>query len=435
MIGKPAETFRAQSPDSVDVPVSAKPVALRMSKDPLAAIVFVGFAEALSAPEAVWSLVDAGFQVKAFARRGRRSALRHSRHVQVFDVTAPETDGAATIQDVANLLAVTLRNGAAPVLFPLDDAAVWACSRVAADPPFVLAGPRGAMAELALNKIAQIDAARAAGFNVLPTKVARSREEALNPGVDYPLILKPADATSLKSGRLSKGRNSICANREELERAVEKWDGLAPLLIQPYVAGTGEGIFGIVTNRGVEAWSGHQRLRMMNPHGSGSSACVSKSVTKDLLAPAERFALQSGWRGLFMIELIRDAQGVVWFMEFNGRPWGSIALARRQGLEYPAWNVQLALDEDWKVQRETTLASDLVCRNAGRELLHPLFVLRGPKSTAIKHWPSFWGSVAGVARINRQHSFYNWRKDDLGVFVTDCFYTVCDNLFKSKRRE
>jgi len=335
------------------------------------------------------------------------------------------------------LLTLAPHNGSAsvPVLFPLDDAAVSVCSRIKTSQPFVLAGPRGKTAELALDKIAQIDVARAAGFNVLPTKIARSRDEALNADHEYPLILKPADAILVKGGRLTKGRNSICANREELERAVAKWDGPAPALIQPYVVGTGEGVFGIATNKGVEAWSGHRRLRMMNPHGSGSSACISTSLTRDLLAPAERFALQSGWRGLFMIELLRDAQGKVWFMEFNGRPWGSIALARRQGLEYPAWNVELALDGAWSVQRETALAPDLICRNAGRELLHPLFVLRGPKSTAIKHWPSFWKSVTGVARINRQHSFYNWRKDDLGVFVTDCFYTVCDNLFKGKRGE
>lgn len=174
---------------------------------------------------------------------------------------------------------------------------------------------------------------------------------------------------------------------------------------------------------------------MMNPHGSGSSACISQGLTKDLLVPAERFALQTGWRGLFMIELLRDTQGTVWFMEFNGRPWGSIALARRQGLEYPAWNVQLALNRAWSVQGETALLSNLICRNAGRELLHPLFVLRGPKSAAIKHWPLFWESVVGVARINRQHSLYNWRKDDPGVFVSDCFYTLCDNLFKSRKRE
>ena len=38
-----------------------------------------------------------------------------------------------------------------------------------------------------------------------------------------------------------------------------------------------------------------------------------------------------------MIELLRDRDGVAWFMELNGRTWGSLALARRLGLEYPAW--------------------------------------------------------------------------------------------------
>ena len=39
-------------------------------------VVTIGFAEALSAPEVTWSLVDAGFKVIAFSRRGRRGALR-----------------------------------------------------------------------------------------------------------------------------------------------------------------------------------------------------------------------------------------------------------------------------------------------------------------------------------------------------------------------
>jgi len=44
-------------------------------------LVVIGFAEALAAPEVVWSLVDAGFDVAAFARRGKPAALAHSRHV------------------------------------------------------------------------------------------------------------------------------------------------------------------------------------------------------------------------------------------------------------------------------------------------------------------------------------------------------------------
>jgi biotin carboxylase len=355
----------------------------------------------------------------------------------VFDVTPPETDSAASIRDVERLLALEQNTGSAstPILFPLDDAAVWVCSRTAADQRFVLAGPRGKMAELALSKTAQLEVARTSGFEVLPTRIARNRDEALGADLVYPLFLKPAEAISHVGNRLTKGHNGVCANRNELEHFVKKWNGVTPLLIQPYVSGTGEGVFGIATHKGLEASSGHQRLRMMNPHGSGSSACESVALTEDLSAAAERFIKQSGWRGLFMIELLRDAQGKVWFVEFNGRPWGSLALARRQGLEYPAWNIQLALDAHWSVQQESVLVSGLVCRNAGRELLHPLFVLRGPKSTAIEHWPSFWNSVAGVARFNRKQSFYNWRKDDLKVFVADCFYTFCDNVFKTRRRQ
>ena len=52
-------------------------------------LVLLGFAEADAAPEVVWSLVDAGVRVMAFARKGRASALRHSRHVACYEITPP----------------------------------------------------------------------------------------------------------------------------------------------------------------------------------------------------------------------------------------------------------------------------------------------------------------------------------------------------------
>ena len=206
-----------------------------------------------------------------------------------------------------------------------------------------------------------------------------------------------------------------------------------PLLVQPFLTGSGEGIFGIAMDDGVEAWSAHRRLRMMNPHGSGSSACVSQPVPEDLLPLAQRLIRQTGWRGLFMIEILRDLDGTAWFMELNGRPWGSLALARRQGFEYPIWNARLAMDPNWKMAEKLQIQPNLVCRNAGRELLHLLFVLRGPKSKALTYWPPFWKALVDVARISPRDSFYNWRRDDLGVFFSDCFYTLRDNLLKARR--
>jgi hypothetical protein len=417
------------------------------SRESVRAKVLVGFAEALSAPEAVWSLADAGFEVIAFGRRGSRSALRHSRYVTVTDVTAPETDAAATVREVGALVTSLVRSSQGrAVLFPLDDAAVWLCDRVSnaaengvrgvvagKDSGFALAGPSGEQAALALDKIAQIEIARRSGFNVLPTRVARTKDEVLRGDNCFPLVLKSSQAVACGEGMVRKGRNWICGNRKELERAVHGWTEAVPLLIQPYVVGTGEGVFGLSRVGGVDALSGHRRIRMMNPHGSGSSACASQRVPTQLAAAAERFVQISNWHGLFMVEMLRDSEGTAWFMELNGRPWGSLALARRQGLEYPAWNVHLALDPRWKLASGPRLQPDLVCRHLGRELMHPLFVLKGPKSTAITQWPTVWKSLLDLLNLSGNQVFYNWRRDDKKVFVADCLNTLLDNLIKKAR--
>lgn len=94
--------------------------------------------------------------------------------------------------------------------------------------------------------------------------------------------------------------------------------------MQPLIRGVGEGLFGYVGPRGVTAWSSHRRVRMVNPHGSASSACRSNPVDGDLIGPSERFLSAIGWRGMFMLEFLRDSDGEPWFMELNGRTWGLV---------------------------------------------------------------------------------------------------------------
>lgn len=390
--------------------------------------VMVGFAEAASAPEVVWSLVDAGFEVLAFAREGRASALRHSRHVVCHDIRSPESDACGALADLSSLTASV----GSPILFPLDDASVWLISRIAPSGSGAIVGPVGDTADLALDKRLQLQAATRAGFNVPSTRVALTADELRSMGGEYPLILKPAQCAVLERGRLRRSRSWIVDNQQELERAAHEWDERAPLLVQPFIDGIGEGVFGLATPSGVRAWSSHRRLRMMNPHGSGSSACVSQSLSADVKAAAEIFIEQTRWRGLFMIELLRDASGRPWFVELNGRPWGSMALARRQGFEYPAWQVRLALDPHSSAERVDGVAG-LVCRHVGRELMHLLFVLRGPRSRALRQWPSVLTTMGGVVSIRRRDALYNWRRDDPMVFITDCYQTVHDNLLKRGR--
>ena len=108
-----------------------------------------------------------------------------------------------------------------------------------------------------------------------------------------------------------------------------------------------------------------------------------------------------------------------------------MALSRRQSLEYPAWTVKLALKPQFVPDNNLDRTEEVVCRNLGRELMHVLFVLRGPQSRAIRKWPSLWGTLIEVIRTNRKSSFYNWRRDDWCVFVSDCWYTIREHVFKS----
>jgi hypothetical protein len=398
------------------------------------ATVLVGFAEAIPAPEVVWSLVDEGFEVIAFARRGRSSALRHSRHVVCHEICAPETDVQAALSDLKSLLASIKQGGASPqqVLLPLDDKALFLCSQLQIDDGWLLAGAEGAHAELALSKYVQIQLAKAAGFNIPATALARTSNQVRDfvAASSYPVILKSANCILLEDGKVKSCPHWICANDEELESALASWAGRVRLLVQPFIEGTGEGIFGLATPDGVRAWSAHRRLRMMNPQGSGSSACVSQLVPEELKEQAEEFINRTGWRGMFMIELLRNEAGEVFFVEFNGRPWGSLALSRRQHLEYPAWQVMLTVDQDSRAGIVAANTTGIISRNVGRELMHLLFVLRGPKSKALSSWPSIWKCLRDVVAFRRGETLYNWRRDDLKVFFADVSYTVKSNLLK-----
>src|SRR5260370_10628246 len=128
---------------------------------------------------------------------------------------------------------------------------------------------------------------------------------------------------------------------------------------------------------------------MMEPQGSGSWACICQPVAEEIKLKVEALIAKAGWRGLFMIELLRDAAGKIWFVELNGRTWGSMALCRRQGLEYPAWHVNLAMDEASQAGIGASSQAGLLCRHAGREIMHLLFVLRGARSNGLNQRPSF----------------------------------------------
>jgi hypothetical protein len=378
--------------------------------------VLVGFADALAAPEVAASLLGAAHRVVAFARRGRPVALRRLRGVEIVEVTAPEDDLERCAREVA-----ALAEGH-DLTMPLDDPAVLVCDRGLA-PDAAIAGPRRACARLALDKRLQLRAAQDAGLHVPPWEELSDGE--LGAGWELPYVLKPALAAEERDGRLRRLAPRLLATPAEVEEVLRGWGPATPGLAQRWVTGAGAGVFGLADRDGVHHLSAHRRVRMMNPAGSGSSACASAPVPPELVAPIERLLVQAGWRGMFMVELLRG-EDRWWFMELNGRPWGSLALARRRGFEYPAWAAARSLDDDAPLPPEPAYAEDVLCRHLGRELVHMLFVLRGPRAHS-GQWPARRAtarSLLGGRRPGWRTGWYNLAPGMRRVFLEDTWRTV-----------
>ncbi len=388
-------------------------------------IVLMGFAQAFAAIEAAWSLQKADMRVVAFARRGTRSALSRVRGVEIHEITPPEVSIEQCLDDLRALVAQVEPDA----VLPLDDASLWLTSCIDFERAVVV-GPTPDSAAVALNKHAQIQAAEAAGLRVPPTRLVGSATELTS--LVWPVVVKPADAVRADGDRLTRPRGAIVADPSELSEACSGL-GDGPLLVQPYLHGVGEGVFGYVNEDGVASLSAHRRVRMVNPHGSASSACMSIDVAPELEDAVRRLIADLDWRGMFMVELLRDDDGVPWFMELNGRAWGSLALARHRGFEYPAWATQFALGLP-QTPAPPTAPAPVVARHLGREIAHLLFVLRGPQSQAMTEWPSRWGTLRNLTRISRRDRLYNWNSRRPSVLASDTIGTLSELVAGRKKR-
>lgn len=387
--------------------------------------VLVGFAEAFAAVEAIWSLQDAGMHVVAFTRAGAKPAARRIPGVSIVEVPPPEKDLPGAIQAVSASIA-RMRPDA---LLPLDDSSLWLSRRV--DPgDSVVVGPDADGVDFAVDKAEQVAAAAEVGLHVPETTVFPSvRDVTVS---RWPVIIKPAAAVLHDGNALVRPMGRMCAGPAELERA-QAVMRKGTVLVQAVVAGTGEGLFALAGEDGTRNWSAHRRIRMLNPHGSASSACESITVDTQLQERVAQMLAQRSWRGLFMAEFLRDASGRAWFMELNGRAWGSLALARSRGFEYPAWAVQEALGLSQDPLPPEAPAGGRA-RHLGREIGHLAFVLRGPQTRAIEGWPDPWRTLRDLLTIRRGDRIYNWNAGQPSVLATDTWRTLADLTARRGRR-
>jgi carbamoylphosphate synthase large subunit len=193
---------------------------------------------------------------------------------------------------------------------------------------------------MAFDKALSVESARMAGMRVPATVVPATLEEGVDGGMSLglPCVVKPRFSNYWTGSQFLPVLGPVYAGSAEgLRRALlagrqnEFWP-----LIQKYVPGTGKGVVGVFDRGRPLAIVCHERLRDANPTGSGSS--LRRTIPPDprLVEPSLR-ALEAGrWHGPAMVEF-RDAGEATepFFIEINGRFWGSLSLSIAAGVDMP----------------------------------------------------------------------------------------------------
>jgi hypothetical protein len=369
-----------------------------------------------------FSLRATGARIVSFCRGQRGTKFARLNFVEYCPVTAPEVDFNRTVHEVD----VLIRRIRPELTAPCDDAALLVLSYLSGSGGQCLA-PVGNACDFAMDKWAQIDAASASGFGVMNTRLVTNEDDVARFPL-RPAILKPRAAVEICGAGLDKGR-AFMIQDDHLTEDARAALGRRPYLIQEYKAGVGEGYFGIAQAGRIHASFGHRRVRMMNPAGSGASACISRAPDADESQAVEALVKRARWEGPFMVELLRDHFDRQWFMEFNGRFWGSLALARRCGLDMPRLAFELARGKSIVVppQIEPGFA-----RHLGRDLVHLLFVLRGASPGTPHTRPTRRSTIKEIVSPHGLKSFYNYDPSQPFFFVKDAAFTVLNAVFRRR---
>ena len=380
--------------------------------------ILIGPVSALAAPEVFWSLYKK-YNV-SFWSYGKYSKYYKYLTKEIHIVTCPFKNLPETLRDLESVI----NQYKFDAVMPLDDSAIFICNKLQYPVNTKLIGQSDKCTDFLLNKTKQHMAADNAGLRVANFKEYTSPPKTID--LNFPIVIKPSNSIEIKNNAFFKSPTFLCKNNKHYQSILPNWPTGSNLIVQEYIQGIGTGIFGINFNLKLEAISSHERIRMQNPSGSGSSACKSIKTNLNLLPLIEKFLNTIGYNGLFMIEFIKDQFGNTWFVEINGRVWGSMALARRKNAEYPCWAIDRHFGEDFELPAFIP-NNDIVCRHLGRELIHLVTVLRGPKGDTVTTWPSKTRTISTIFKSYQKQYWYN-SNQNLIFWINDTFHTIINKI-------
>ena len=344
------------------------------------------------------SLGRAGHWIAVAANHELTAPAFHSRYCQARLEHLPATDDAqafvAQIQSFARTHAVDL-------IIPMTDWTSLPVSRYREqfDGISRLALPSHAALELVSDKYQTIQLARSLSVAAPESWLIQSLDDLSTlPPLSYPVVVKDRASARWIADRAEFGSVAYAFSPEELSQRVEQRLAAAgDVLVQKFSAGKGVGFSCLVAAGRIYLPFQWERVREVDPRGSGSSARKSVALDPELAEASASLIRAAGFEGVAMVEYKRDRDGNHILMEINGRPWGSMQLPISSGIDYPRHLLRWYLDGSPPSVTDGKYRLGITCRRLVGELTHLEALRRGTPPAWPVPYPSFWGTFFRMA--------------------------------------
>lgn len=236
-----------------------------------------------------------------------------------------------------------LQHSAYDALLPVSEASLAAAAKMRGliDNKIILLMPPENNLPYCLSKFHSMRAAMEAGLPVAPTVFIHDGSLNASWNVDfsnlqYPFVIKTDNQLS-SDGIYHRGRLFFIHNREEAQIILEECRSIGcGLIAQEFIPGSGAGAFILRWGNTSYLTFSHHRLHEI-PWTGGASSFRESRHDPIVQQYGETLLRHLDFQGLAMVEFRKkETTRIPYFMEINGRLWGSLALALHAGIDFPA---------------------------------------------------------------------------------------------------
>lgn len=335
-------------------------------------------------------------------------SLRSRYSSEKFVYTSPKTSVARFIEDI-NRRCVEF---GADCIFPTSEAAIMACNEHRAELAATAILPDARHIQIMFSKAATLEIAGSVGVKVPRTVhlTPARRGELDKLTLDFPVAVKSDNSEVLGGARtVTAQKTAYISNQTDLLRECNaRLDQGNGVLLQEFIDGYGVGVSGLFNEGRPVAILGHQRLRESDPCGGPSALAETIELKPPLLEATTAIMRKIGVTGPAMVEYkVHRSTGCPYFMEINGRFWGTILLAPAAGLDLPLlyWKLINGLPI---TEQETRYRIGVKGRYLVGDTKNLLLSLRGRP----KNWPGHF-RTRGLALKDYARSFFDPQTTEL----------------------